>query len=115
MRKIKSFKQFNEAIGFKIPGDNRDEPRSKSKRVGYKSYDEIKDRILSLMYKLREMADRGEEYEKQVAMNKLIEIGKKYGISVNNLGNKPRGLGYRPSYTTVEDINKEIREIEESN
>lgn len=117
MKNIKSYKQF-EAIGFKVKGDNRDEMNFlTSKKLGYRPH-EVEDKIITLMRKLKEMADheRGDSAEKEVAMNKLKYIGRKYGVNPDNLDNKSRGLGYKFSWEDDEeydmsDINGEIDKL----
>lgn len=121
MKNIKSYKEF-EAIGFRVPGDNRDETNFlTSKKLGYKPH-EVEEKIITLVRKLKEMAehDRGDENEKEVAMNKLKYISKKYGINPDNLDNKSRGLGYKFSWQDdedydMDDINGEIDKLLKDN
>lgn len=116
MKNIKSYKEF-EAIGFKVPGDNRDEMNFlTSKKLGYKPHD-VEEKIISLMRKLKEMASHegGDSAEKEVAMNKLKYIGKKYGVNPDNLDNKTKKLGYKFSWEdndiSMSNINKEIDKL----
>jgi len=117
MKTIKSYKEF-EAIGFQIKGDNRDEETdfSLSKKLGYKPH-EVQEKIISLMRKLKEMADHGggDENEKEAAMQKLIYLSRKYGVNPDNLYKKNMGLGYKFSWEDdnydIDDINKEINMI----
>lgn len=117
MRNIKSFKEF-EAIGFKIPGDNRDEFHGDvRKKLGYKPQQEVEEKILSLLRKLKALSERGEEHEKEVALTKLTELAKKHGINIDNLERKYSGkLGYKFSWEDdddydISDIDKEIKAL----
>ena len=92
MKHLKKFKQF-EAIGFKVPNDNRDEEKGYRKKVGFISIEDAEEKVLELMKKLKEMSERGEEGERDVAKTKLEKLSKKYGISINTLG-KVKSLGY---------------------
>lgn len=114
MRNIKTFAQF-EAIGFKTPGDNRDDfSSSGSTKLGFKPSESLNGKVLSLMGKLKEMADRGEPGERDVAKRKLKELSLKYGISLNSLDTSLNRLGFKFSWEedsdfSMNDIDKEIR------
>jgi hypothetical protein len=114
--KILNFTEFNEAIGFKIAGDNRDQetyqPRT---NLGYKDFnDQLSDKLINLIRKLKAMAERGEPGERDVAKEKLAEISQKYSINVDKyLQDRTTGkLGYKFSWEDEEymdDVNKGLR------
>lgn len=117
MKKIKSFQEF-EAIGFKIPGDNRDEQRAETgKKLGYKPQEDIEEKIYNLMRKLKVMSERGEENEREIAKNKLMSLSRKYGINIDNLDKKYTGkLGFKFSWEDdddydMSDIDREMKAL----
>ena len=116
--KILKFKQFNEAIGFKVRGDNRDEETYQpSIKLGYKDFnDQLSDKLISLIKKLKAMADRGEPGERDVAKEKLSDISKKYSINIDKyLQDRTSGkLGYKFSWQDdeyINDVNKDIKSL----
>jgi hypothetical protein len=104
------------AIGFKTAGDNRDKETSSERgKLGFKPSKDLEDKIISLMIKLKAMAEKGESGEKDTAMKKLNDLAKKYGISTKNLGEKSSKVGFKFSWENgdydIEDITKEVNKL----
>lgn len=116
---MKHVKNFNEAIGFKIKNDNRDEPSGERSRLGFHSdRSEITDRLYRVIDKLQALAERGVGGEKDTAIRKLGEISKKYGINAKSKSPNSGKLGFRFSWEDeefIKDIEKETMLIENDN
>lgn len=122
MKHLLKFKQF-EAIGFKIGGgDNRDDNTttiplsSRRGKLGFYQSEDFSEKLLSLVRKLKAMAERGESGERDVAQRKLDEISKKYQINIDKLlSDSSNKLGYRFSWENedpdMEEINRELKEL----
>lgn len=104
------------AIGFKTAGDNRDSDTGSGRgKLGFKPSKDIESKIISLMTKLKSMSEKGESGEKDVAMRKLNDLAKKYGVNISNLGEKGSKLGFKFSWEdgdyTLDDVTKEVSKL----
>jgi hypothetical protein len=110
MKHLKKFIQY-EAIGFRTPNDNRDEDNEPQRiKLGYTKSKEFTNKVESIITKLQAMAERGDEFERDVAATKLKEIARKYNINVNNINSSNNGkIGFRVSWDNIED---EIEELD---
>jgi hypothetical protein len=105
------------AIGFKTAGDNRDkDTKTERGKIGFKPSEDVEDKIISLMIKLKSMSEKGESGEKEVAERKLKALARKYGVNTTNLGEKGSKIGFKFSWEDgkydIKDITKEISKLE---
>lgn len=124
MKYLFKFKQF-EAIGFKIGGgDNRDDDTttiplsSRRGKLGFFQSEDFNEKLLSLVRKLKDMADMGESGERDVAKRKLDEISRKFQVNIDKLlSDSNNKLGYKFSWegdemSDLDDIDRELKQLD---